>query len=211
MNSLRPLLALQTTIPFDKVLVMILNFHLRNEAKILDITPGEKHSWRTWLREEKKRSSLFFPRKKFYITWIEEDLETYRQTKTLQKEYDAIFFDPPYIFGLSSTSDIRSKDYGEYFHSFDNIQHMFEKANKYFPKVLITGGKLFLKYSDVFSLQDRKFYFLAQHWGNVLFNFKVIDHYIIQHHHISPTAYQVKERPCGIVNYTYLTVFEMNI
>ena len=204
-----PILQLQSKLPFDKVFVRVLNFHLSEDAKILDITPGGKYSWQAWLREEKQRKSTLFPHKKFRVFWVEENLSSYSYTKSMKEKYDAIFFDPPYIFGLEKSSDQRTEDYGGYNHSFEEIQTMFEKANLALPNVLKPQGKLFLKYTDVFSLQERRFYFLSPVWVKALSNFAVIDHYVIAHHHISPTAYQVKNRPCGIVNYTYLSVLEV--
>lgn len=120
---------------------------------------------------------------------------------------DAIFFDPPYIFGNAQGSDERKEDYGEYHYGFSEVEEFIRKANEILPDCLKEKGLLLLKYTDVFSLKERKFYFCPPLWSQALSKFKAIDHYIIQHHHISPTAWQVKDRPCGIVNYTYLTVF----
>lgn len=209
----RAMLSLQTTLPFSKVFLMVLNFHLKEDSQILDITPGERYSWSSWLYEEKKRNQCFFPRKRFSVDWIEEDLSTYKKMRELisagNKKWDAVFFDPPYIFGLANSNDKRCQSYGQYKHSFQDIKAFFTKANDIFPKLLKSEGKLFLKSSDVFSLAERKFYFAIFHWVKAFSNFEVVDHYITTHHYINPTAWQVKNRPCGIINYTYLTVLEV--
>ena len=203
----RPILGVQMSVNFSQALQMILEFHLFPGAEIIDPTPGEKHSWKYYLAEIKKSS--FFPPMKFNISFIKDNIALFTETKKHIKEKgaaDAIFYDPPYIFGTKTGTDIRREDYGEYDHSFQDIKDFLIKANQVFPKFLKESGLVFLKYTDVFSLQDRRFYFCAALWPPLFSNFEVVDHYIIPHHHVSPTAWQVKNRPCGIVNYTYLTV-----
>ena len=204
----KPFVSLQTQIPFSQALQRVLEFHLLKGASIIDPTPGEKHSWRYYLSEVKNPS--FFPVKKFNITFIDDDISNFNKTKLHvdnQGVVDAMFFDPPYIFGYEENKGSRQGDYGGYHHGFEDVKSLIQTANEEIPKFLKAGGLLFLKYTDVFSLSERKFYFCAPLWANEFTNFRAKDHYIIQHHHVSPTAWQVKDRPCGIVNYTYLTVF----
>ena len=210
----RPIVSLQTSIEFSRALQMILEFHLFEGAVIIDPTPGNKHSWRFYLTELDKRQ--FFPPKKFDIQFIPDDITTFQKTKEYVEENgpaDAVYYDPPYMFGVSRTKDYsgmkgcRAKDYGGYHYTFDEVKNFVAIANEMIPGFLKDTGLLFFKYTDVFSLAERKYYPCFVLWPNAMTNFKVVDHYIIQHHHISPTAWQVKDRPCGIVNYTYLTVF----
>lgn len=208
----KPMITLQTSLNFSQTLYKVLEFHLPERASIIDPTPGEKHSWKYYLTERKKPSLI--PLKEFNIIFIEDDILSFDKTiKYVEEEgkVDSIFFDPPYIFGKEGTGcdwgDVRREDYGEYYYSVEEVEAFFEEADIKFPKLLKNNGMLFLKYTDVYSVKDRKFFFCAARWPNVLSNFKVVDHYIIPHHHISPTAWQVKNRPCGIVNYTYLTAF----
>lgn len=204
----RPVVALQTSIEFSRALQMILEFHLFEEAVIIDPTPGNKHSWRFYLTELDKHQ--FFSPKKFDIQFIPDDITTFQKTKEYVEENgpaDAVYYDPPYLFGASGTKDYRTKDYGGYHYTFDEVRNFVAIANERIPGFLKDTGLLFFKYTDVFSLAERKYYPCFVLWPNVMTNFEVVDHYIIQHHHISPTAWQVKDRPCGIVNYTYLTVF----
>ena len=204
----RPIVALQTSIEFSRALQMILEFHLFEEAVIIDPTPGNKHSWRFYLTELDKHQ--FFSPKKFDIQFIPDDITTFQKTKEYVEENgpaDAVYYDPPYLFGASGTKDYRTKDYGAYHYTFDEVKNFVAIANEMIPGFLKDTGLLFFKYTDVFSLAERKYYPCFVLWPNVMTNFEVVDHYIIQHHHVSPTAWQVKDRPCGIVNYTYLTVF----
>lgn len=171
---IKPIVSLQTSIPFSHVLQKVLEFHL------------------------------------FSVEFIEDDILNFNKSRKYVENngnVDAIFFDPPYIFGRKKGNDVRSQDYGGYDYALEQVKDFITSANNNFPEFLKDKGLLFLKHTDVFSLEERKFYFCASIWPIILSNFKVIDHYIVPPHHISPTAWQVKNRPCGIVNYTYLTVF----
>lgn len=203
----KPIVALQTKMNFSQTLQRVMEFHLFENATIIDPTPGEKHSWWYYLSHHK---GGFFPAMKFCPVFIDDDIITFEKAAQYVAEHgpvDALFFDPPYIFGHKQSRDVRREDYGDYHYSFEEVKDFIASANEKFPALLKPSGLLFFKYTDVFCLDERKFYFCALHWPQELSNFKVADHYIIPHHHISPTAWQVKDRPCGIVNYTYLSVF----
>ncbi len=205
---MKPFVSLQTHMRFSQTFLRVLEYHLPEGAEIIDPTPGEKHSWKYYLREIQRCG--FFPPKKFTIHFIRDDISSFGETlKHVKKNgpADAVFFDPPYIFGHTQSEDVRREDYGGYNYSFHGIQDLIRKANEILPTCLKKDGLLFLKYTDVFSLAERRFFLCAHLWTETLSNFRPIDHYIIQHHHVSPTAWQVKDRPCGIVNYTYLTVY----
>ncbi len=204
----KPIVSLQTTLNFSQTLCRVLEFHLPEGGTIIDPTPGKKHSWEYYLKEINKPG--FFPPVKFDIHFIEDNIMEFSKTWEFVEKHgqvDAIFFDPPYIFGHKQSEDVRREDYGGYHYSFDGIKETISFANAMLPKFLKDDGLLFFKYTDVFSLEDRKFYFCSFLWPMELTQFEAVDHYIVPHHHISPTAWQVKNRPCGIVNYTYLTVF----
>jgi len=204
---MKPILSFQNQ-PFPQVFKMVLDFHLQEGATILDTTPGMRYSWKKYEQNIKYNDIQFFKEKEYNISYLYTPIE---KLFDLPMIFDALFFDPPYIFGTKGkTTDPREEDYGAYQHDFNKIREIFETANTVFPSILKPDGKLFVKYSDVFSLTDHSFYLCCSIWPNILSNFHVIDHYIIQHHHISPTAWQVKDRPCSILNYTYLTVFKKN-
>lgn len=203
----KPMVALQTKMNFSQTLYKVMEFHLFENATIIDPAPGEKHSWNYYLTHYEKES--FFPITKFSPVFINDDITSFEKTAQYVEEHgpvDAIFFDPPYIFGHKQSRDVRREDYGDYYYSFEDVQDFIASANERLPVFLKPSGLLFFKYTDVFCLAERKFYFCALLWTQELSNFNVLDHYIIPHHHISPTAWQVKNRPCGIVNYTYLSV-----
>ncbi len=202
----KPFLALQNK-PFPQMLHKILDFHLIEKSVILDCTYGEGYSWADYEEKIKFNHMSFFPYKEYKLIKRNGGPKI---CKNLEIQVDGIFFDPPYIFDIKGTTDdVRQKDYGEYFHTYSDIAKIIQDADKYFPKIIKKDGKLFFKYCDVFSLKQKKFFLTIVDWIGMLSNFEPVDHYIIQHHHISPTAYQVKNRPCGIVNYTYLTVLKL--
>mgnify|MGYP001612549367 FL=1 len=194
------------TRPFSAAFREVLDFHLSDGAKILDPTPGKGYSWQQYRQDCEENAYILFPRKQYSI---HQDESFFTTSTPLQSKYDAVYFDPPYFFGLGQTSDPREKDYGNYNHEKENLCKLLIVANIRFPQVLQKTGKLFFKYSDFFSVKDRCFHFCIPLWIPILNNFKVVDHYIIPHHRLTPTAWQVKNRPCGIVNYTYLSVLEV--
>ncbi len=207
----KPFVSLQTQLNFSQVFFRVLEYHLAEHATILDPTPGEKHSWQYYLTEMEMADVAFFPITKFNPIYINDDISNFDLSKQHVQEHgkvDAVFYDPPYIFGHKRSTDVRREDYGDYHYTMGEVKRWIEHANTVFPSLLKENGLLFFKHTDVFSLNDRKFYFCSALWNQVLSNFRAKDHYIVQHHHISPTAWQVKDRPCGIVNYTYLTVYE---
>lgn len=203
---MKPFTCLQNR-PFPEVFNQVLNFHLEENSLILDPTPGSEHSWSKYREHQKHAPFMLTKPKYYYITYSTIGIS--KLPKEVNRQYDAIFFDPPYIFDLPKNKDKRATDYGEYYHSRKEVADLMIQANRIFPQLLKPTGKLFLKYSDVFSVSKREYYFCINDWPLLFNNFKVIDHYIIQHHHISGTAWQVKNRPCGIINYTYLTVFKL--
>ena len=205
---MKPLLGLQR-LRFSEAFYRILDFHLEEGAKILDPTCGEKVSWATYFKEINKLKGLDpkFDAKKYIITFNDPKFSGQRfEELVFNKEFDAIYFDPPYIFDVSKSTDVDEEKYGGYNFSQEEIRGFFGAANRLFPKWLKKKGKLFVKHCDVFSMKDRKFHFAPLMWLSILDKLEVIDFYIIPIKSINPTAYQVKNRPCGVVNYTYLAV-----
>lgn len=206
----RPLTNLITKQAFPEAFLSILDFHLDDNSIIFDPTYGEGHSWKAY--DNRIIRETLLDSQHYQVITYSENL--YHLSSKLEVDGnivkpDAIFFDPPYIFGLKQSKDKRQVDYGEYDHGLDGLKLLVKKVNSLFPDILKKEGKLFFKYCDIFSMEDRQYYFCPQIWLPLLSNFKVIDHYIIAHHHVNPTAWQVKDRPCGVVNYTYLTVLSL--
>jgi len=195
-----------TDLPFSKKWNQVLKFHLPNGGKILDPTCGEKLIWKEYQKDSQRRFIIDEP-PDYEIIFSDTgnlggNIVSKFQDLDFTDEFDAIVFDPPYIFGAGKVEDLR--DYGGYTHSFGDIKQLVIDANRVFPSMLKEEGLLFFKCSDVFSLKEKKLYPCGSIWIYILDNFELKD----IHHHISGTAWQVKDRPCSIINYTYLFVFE---
>ena len=193
-------------LPFPKAFTWILTFHLSNGDRVWDPTHGEAHSWKDYKQQQKHKGFGLCPTPKLDIVGTDIKSGTDFQNTTFKREFDACFFDPPYIWGLKKTTDNRDNDYGEYQHTKMSLQTLVKTGFSAIHRALKKNGKLFFKYTDVFSMDDRCFHFSAEVWGLPPDGFDIIDHYIIQHHHINPRAYQVKDRPCSVNNHTYITV-----
>lgn len=208
---MKPLLGLQR-MNFADVFFKVLDYHLEEGAKILDPTCGVQVSWQMYhalVRRDRLTPGFVSP-KKYNILFNDPKCGGRRfEELVFKKEFDAIYFDPPYIFDVDNSKDQDEEKYGGYDFSRDEIKGFFGAANRLFPGWLKKKGKLFLKYCDVFSMKDRKFHLASLMWLPVLDKFVVVDHYVVQHSHINPRAYSVKNRPCGVVNYTYLAVLEL--
>lgn len=192
---------------FAQIFTRIITFHLNDGDKVWDPTAGVGHSWEDYEHQRKHPGFGFCPIPKLCI--ISTDIKTGHNllNATFNHEFDACFFDPPYIWGLKNTTDKRSNDYGEYHHDKSSLQTLIKNGFAVIHKALKKNGKLFFKYTDVFALDDRCFYFGAEVWDIPPKGFRIADHFIIGHRgRINPTAFQVKDRPCSVGNHTYITV-----
>ena len=207
-----PLSAVNMSFPIK--FVEILNFHLPADGKIiLDPTCGDKHSWKHYFNLQEQKG-FFKMHQQYEIVFSDiKKMPNQNTNDFLDLKFDflfdAIFFDPPYIFGGKQNNDPLEKNYGGYDGTYEDLIETIEKANNKFPLLLKEKGLLFFKCADVFSLSDRKYYHNSL-WTSLFCNFIIIDCFIIIHHHISGTAWQVKNRPCSIGNHTYLYVLQNN-
>lgn len=191
----------------------ILNFHIppSKEKSILDPTCGKRHLWVEFF----KPSLLSKTKLEYYGKIVFSDIEDYGQeivsdVKDLEFEikFDGIVYDPPYFFGYEGSTDPRREDYGDYLQSYEDLLWFMEIANSKFPSWLKEDGKLILKCADQYHTEERKFYPHHYTWINKLTNFNLIDLFIFIHHRLSPTAFQVKKRPCSVIMHTYFLIFE---
>ena len=190
----------------------ILQFHISpSKVKvILDPTCGKKHLWEDYLKPSLKESSQIDE----YGKVIFSDIVDYGQEivsnisdLSYNHELDGIIFDPPYFFGYKGSNDPRRQDYGDYLQTYNDLLWFMDFANSHFPDWLKNEGKLILKCADQYQTKERKFYSHHITWANKLTNFRLIDTSIFIHHRMSPTAFQVKDRPCSVIMHTYFLVF----
>jgi len=184
----------------------VLKLHVppSKDKVILDPTCGKRYLWQGIPYEKLYGKVIFFDIRDYGQGMI-QDLFTYKP----KIKFDAIIYDPPYLFGYKGSKDPRRKDYGDYCQSYNDLLKFMTFANSEFPKWLKEDGKLIVKCSDQFHVKERKFYPLHITWVNTLSNFELIDIMIYQHHRISPTAFQVKNRPCSVIMHTYFLIFKL--
>jgi len=123
--------------------------------------------------------------------------------------FDAVVYDPPYFIGENEAKDPREAAYGGYAYSLQDLLEYMRLCHTVIPDLLKPKGKLIVKCSDQYVVSERKFYHHHYEWmRNILLAFEITDIMIYRHHRMSPTAFQVKDRPCGVVMHTYYLVGE---
>jgi len=191
----------------------ILTFHIppSKDKRILDPTCGKRHLWTEYLK-----TTLSGERKlDEYDEVVFSDIIDYGYNQVVNiadlafdETFDGIIYDPPYFFGYAGSNDPRREDYGGYLQPYEKLIWFMDIANEKFPTLLSKDGKLILKCADQYQTKERKFYPHHITWVNRLSNFKLIDQFVFVHHRMSPTAFQVKDRPCSVIMHTYFLVFE---
>jgi len=191
----------------------ILAFHIppSKDKFILDPTCGKKHLWVEMITPNLKgRAKIDEYGKVVFSDIVDYGQEIVSDIKDLEFDYqfDGIIYDPPYFFGYKGSTDPRRADYGDYIQSYEDLLWFMDFANERFPEWLKDDGKLILKCADQYQTKERKFYPHHYTWIKRLSNFNLIDLFIFIHNRMSPTAFQVKNRPCSVIMHTYFLVFE---
>jgi hypothetical protein len=190
----------------------ILTFHIppSKEKAILDPTCGKKHLWEEYFKQDlsgeraiKKYGKVVFSDVRDYGQEIVSDV----RDLNFDYQFDCIIYDPPYFFGYEDSNDPRKQDYGDYAQNLEDLIAFMKIANIKLFGLLKDDGKLIVKCADQYNTKQRMFYPHHYTWINNLSNFMVTDLFIFIHHRMSPTAFQVKERPCSVIMHTYFLVF----
>lgn len=189
----------------------ILAFHIppSRQKIILDPTCGKRHLWKECLKHSHGKTEL-----EEYGKVVFSDIKPYGQeivsdVNSLKFDYqfDGIIYDPPYFFGYKGSDDLRRQDYGDYVQTYEELLRFMDIADKKFPEWLKGNGKLIVKCADQYQTKERRFYPHHYTWINRLSNFEITDFFIFIHHRMSPTAFQVKDRPCSVIMHTYFLIF----
>lgn len=121
--------------------------------------------------------------------------------------FDCVVYDPPYFIGESETQDPREENYGGYHYSRADLEMYMDLTHSVIPSLLKPNGILILKCSDQFVVPERKFYLHHYDWlTHMQYQFEIIDVMVYRYHRMSPTAFQVKDRPCGVIMHSYYFV-----
>jgi hypothetical protein len=190
----------------------ILTFHIppSQDKRILDPTCGKRYLW-----SELMSTTLSGKRRiDEYGDVLFSDIIDfgYNQVSSVadlqfDEPFDGIIYDPPYFFGYEGSDDPRRDDYGNYIQDYDSFLWFIETANNVFPHLLKNTGKLIVKCADQYQTKERKFYAHHYEWIKRLSNFEITDLNVFVHHRMSPTAFQVKDRPCSVIMHTYFLTF----
>jgi hypothetical protein len=194
----------------------ILEFHVppSKNVKILDPTCGKKHLWTDfYLPTLKGEIPLSNYGKVVFSDIVDYGQDVVSNMKDLNFDtpFDCIVYDPPYFFGYTGSTDPRRKDYGDYIQRYEDLLWFMDFANEKISQWLTDDGKLIVKCADQYQTKERRFYAHHHTWINRLSNYQLVDLMIFTHHRISPTAFQVKNRPCSVIMHTYFLVFQKRI
>lgn len=126
----------------------ILNFFVKKDAKILDITYGEGHSWRN-INSEHILTKM--DKRKLKKDVIEADFNQYLP---IQKDcsFDCIYFDPPYYFkekiGNFNIQNQMFNNEEEVFWTEEELEKALRTLKKEVPRILINQGVIIIKIMD---------------------------------------------------------------
>ena len=190
--------------------IMILHIPPSKDKSILDPTCGKKRLWSEMeMKDVHGISTLDRYNKVIFSDLVDygQELVSNIDDLSFDTKFDGIIYDPPYFFGYKGSSDPRRKDYGDYMQTYGNLLGFMDVANTRFPEWLKDDGKLIVKCADQYQTKERKFYAHHNTWINRLENFEITDLNIFIHHRMSPTAFQVKNRPCSVIMHTFFLTF----
>lgn len=202
--------------PLSEYFKELLTFHVPPPAKVLDPTCGMKHLWSEFpFMLRTLRGPAIFTQ--YNITFADiRDLgqEVVSDFRDLDygPVFDAIVFDPPYLYGYFDSPDERESDYGGYSQDFTDLLNLMHSSSS-LHEMLKPGGKIVLKCSDMYDTKKRKFMDLHFLWndmwrGNDL---RMVDFNVYPHHHLNPLAFQVKDRPTSVVMHTYFMWYQKGV
>lgn len=188
-----------------QALATVLLHHLPQDKgpyKVLDPCYGKGHWWDARLSNDYHvhPSDILPP-------WNQDVRRLFADRPDMVGAFDAVVYDPPYLVGTGNTDDPREGDYGGYAHSeFDLLSYI--NALSGLVLMLKPNGVLIVKCQDQYVVPERKLHLWHADWLVELdaCDVDVVDFYVYPYHRASPTAYQVKDRPCAVVGHSYLLV-----
>lgn len=181
----------------------VLRHHLPVGSRVLDPTFGEGLSWGPALLEQYtvQRTDLRPP-------WEQDLFSLLHSHPEYEGAFDAVFYDPPYLIGAARTSDPRTQTYGGYDGDEGGLQRFMEAIEDPLRRCLRPGGKIIVKCGDQYVPKLRRFRPWHFYWMQHILSagLDLIDLYIYRYHRVSPTAFQVKDRPCAVIAHTYFLI-----
>ncbi len=178
----------------------IFTFHVQEGSSVLDPTCGECLSWERV--DIFDYDITFSDIKKPYEQDLFDLLEDYPEYKN---HFDAIYYDPPYFIDVVKSNDARQDGYAG---TEQDLKKYMDAINYPLNSMLKPNGKLILKCSDQYIVKTREFKLWHYDWIDYLKGamLEPVDFFVYHYNHVSPTAYQVKDRPASVISHTYYIV-----
>ncbi len=121
--------------------------------------------------------------------------------------FSMVVYDPPYFVNVRKSKDPRENQYGGYDMTQGRLLRYMQWTGHTAPWLLRKGGKLIVKCADQYVVKERRLRLWHTEWLRFVgAAFDIVDLFVYPYHRVSPTAYQVKDRPSSIISHTYLIV-----
>ncbi len=121
--------------------------------------------------------------------------------------FSMVVYDPPYFVNVNKSKDPRENLYGGYDMSMNRLFDYMRWTYNTAPWLLNANGKIIVKCADQYVVKDRELKLWHMNWVNYIGEaFDIVDLFVYPYHRVSPTAYQVKDRPSSIIAHTYFIV-----
>lgn len=196
----------------------VLSMHL-DGSRVLDLTYGEGLSWRDGdlldttrvhtvrglVDVELTRSDIKAPYNQNIFTVLADRPEWIGA-------FDLVYYDPPWFVDIGDESvDPRAEAYGGYGEQATSLDGYVMVASS-FEQLLRPSGKLVVKCADQYHVPSRRLLLHHIEWCKTLtITYDLVDFFVYRFHRISPTAYQVKNRPCAVVAHSYFIVGQKRV
>jgi hypothetical protein len=196
----------------------VLKYHLDGvqDPHVLDVTAGGRISWDYVHNPEQynpvfadKRTNIVRNADGLFYPVTNEHCDVLQPSVGVDKwrnQFDAVFYDPPYFFGVNRSDDPRVDDYGGYAGTLGEL-HQLMHAVQNVGECVKPGGVLILKCADQYFVPEKKLYLHHLDWCMHMQALgEVRGFYTFRYHRVSPTAYQVKNRRSPVIAHTYFIV-----
>lgn len=180
----------------------VLHMHLGG-PRVLDLTYGSGLSW----GEPELLDTYDVVRSDLQAPYGQDVFTVVRDRPDWHGAFDLVYYDPPWFVDIGTRShDPREAAYGGYG---ANDLERFIAVVPDLATLVRPGGKIIVKCGDQYHVPTRRLLLHHLRWCETIARgFTLVDFYVYRYHRVSPTAYQVKDRPCAIVAHSYFLVGE---
>lgn len=180
----------------------VLQFHLPEQSVVLDPTYGTGRIWGGDTRGHVVCAHDI-------LADAPQDLFTLKVDHPEYISYfDGVVYDPPFLVDVMTTKDPRAASYGGYGYTDADLRRYMGAISDPLVDLLKPGGKFFVKCGDQYISKRRQLKLWHVDWVLAMqgAGLEIVDIFITRNRRISPTAYQVKNRPSNILVHGYFLV-----